>query len=75
MPQEIDKMYITSDYLPAIINDDYSGLEIYDEESILEWLDNYERCVFQCGDYSEFEICAITGLHSNCVEVTIYKDI
>ena len=57
-------------FLCALINDDYSGLE-NDEIKILDsFLFGLPEGVFVCDsmDDTNFDVCEITGLYSNCTQ-------
>ena len=62
---------IASHFLPALINNDLSGLESQDEADFKSWLENTPDTIefWDCGDNVEFSHCEVTGLHSDCVIV------
>jgi hypothetical protein len=67
--------YALCDYfLPALINDDYSGFDDYSEAAIREWLesvpaDGHWDVVEDSGN---FRYCAITELYGDTVIVRRY---
>jgi len=70
---------IGTHFLPAIINDDLSGLEEVDHQQLSEWWYNlhqehgYGAYVFDYDTDSSFSRCQISGLMSFCYFIKITK--
>lgn len=73
MISEYDTCYICTHYLSAIINDDWSGLDIDDTVLLEDWLDDLpDYIIFDYADGEpSFLIDAVSGLRADCIAVTI----
>ena len=78
----LDEDYILSIFPCSIGYGDESGLEDDEERALEFWLNDLEKAakkrygpdvclVFEYGDESEFEPCAILGVRGDCVAVTV----
>jgi hypothetical protein len=65
-------------YLPAIFNDDYTGLNDEEHEELDKWLDKQPKnATFACDDdmmNSFFGKDVVTGLMADCVELQVYTN-
>ena len=75
--KHIDTLTIVSAYLPALINDDYSGLSDLDCEIVEVYaksLPNY--AILDTKDReTEFAICDLCGMWGDCVQVDVYAPV
>ena len=62
-------------FAPALINDDYTGLEDDEHDTLDQWVDDNEmRSGYWTieSESSDFAKCEITGLLSDCVTIRQY---
>ena len=75
---------VSGNLATAIINDDYSGLDVNDELAIDKWLEDYgtewiaispsyEKALRNGEEPTRFTQCDITGLGSDCIDIIAYK--
>lgn len=72
-----DTEIVASHFLPAIFNDDYSGVDDDDESLLKKWLDKQPSNAIYAFDESNEEFFvkdAVTGLMAMCVELHIYTN-
>ena len=67
-------MRILSVFLPAIINDDYTGLTDEEILAVSKLVDSYSACIMSTDTIEAFfSVCELTGLRGCCVELTIKR--
>jgi len=59
-------------YVCAIEYGDLSALTKTEIKQVKEFLNTYPKAHFQYGEESYFERDVITGLHADCIELTIF---
>ena len=64
-------------FMPALHNDDHTGLSDDDSKQLIDWERSLtaEIGVFTLQEKSyetDFALCEITGLMSDCIEIEIY---
>ena len=68
---------VSSYYLSALINGDYSGLEQAESDLIDNWLNNFKCCSITInvieGSEQEFCQCEISGLRGQTLDVEIWS--
>jgi len=72
-----DTVNIAGHFLPALINDDTTGLSVEDSKALIRWtfrIPLLAAGIFDVKGELNFERDAITGLLSNCYEVDVYID-
>ena len=65
------KADIATHWICAIEYGDYTGLDDAEESQVEEWLSDYPMAIFQYGENSFFARDEISGMMSDCCEVTI----
>ena len=72
----IDTVTIAGHWLPAIVNDDWSGLTDDDCEQLEEYLKGQPvGMMVECVEFDCFARDCVSGLMSDCVEVEIYAEV
>lgn len=78
-PTLFDTVYIASEFLPALIDGDTSGIDEQDEQLLDNWYATMQQetgsktLIFQPRDeHPELELDDITGKRAECVAVDIY---
>ena len=66
-------MKILSKFLPAIINDDASGLSKEEVKTVQAFVDTYPACIFNADEEEDFCKCELTGLAGDCVALDIIR--
>ncbi len=69
-----ETVFIGIHFMPALINDDVSGLSDEEDEQVCRYMAGCE-CGFSHFDYegeTVWSTCKITGLSSDCYEVSLY---
>jgi hypothetical protein len=72
-----DTISISGHFLPALINDDPSGLSVEDSKALIQWAISNPLLAAGILDVKgepTFERDTITGLLSDCYEVDVYID-
>lgn len=74
MSELIHTADIAEQYLPALINGDYSGLEDHEAIALDRWAAEFQGCCFVSEtEYSDFGRDEVSGLRANVVTVEIYR--
>lgn len=63
---------VCTEYVPAIIYGDYSGLADAEEEEVRAWVLQYSGAGFTIGEETQLTTCCISGLLSECVSIEVY---
>ena len=66
-------MKILSVFLPAIINDDCSGLTEGEVKTVQTFVDNHPACIFNADGEEGFCKCALSGLVGDCVTMSVIR--
>jgi hypothetical protein len=72
-----DTISISGHFLPALINDDPSGLSVEDSKALIRWTISNPLLAAGILDVKgepSFERDIVTGLLSDCYEVDVYID-
>ena len=76
-PIHIDTLTMASHYLPALINDDYSGLSETDENNLDAWFADYKDSgatyTFNVSDDTDLAIDTVTCLLADCYTVQVFE--
>lgn len=70
-----DTINIAGHFLPALINDDPSGLSVEDSKALIRWTISNPLLaagIFDVKGELSFDRDAVTGLLSDCYEVDVY---
>lgn len=69
----LNEVTIAGAWLPAIVNDDWTGLSDFDELQLNDWLkDQPSGMVLDCIAHDIWARDCVTGLMADCCEVDIY---
>ena len=66
-------MKILSVLLPAIINDDVSGLTDEEIKIVQTFVDNHPACIFDADEEEGYCKCDLTGLAGDCVTLDVTR--
>ena len=74
MQRKTETRRISTHFLVALINNDYSGLNALEENQLNQWLDknNYGHAICPDDIAPDFKICEITNLYSEVIDVEFY---
>ena len=65
-------IWIAEDFVAAIVNDDYSGLNDDEEELVKDYLDSLQGYIALSDNaQTEWKRCDICGMDADCVEVAV----
>ena len=66
-------MKIISAFLPAIINDDASGLSKEEIKTVQTFVDSFPACIFSTDGEEGYCKCELSGLSGVCVDLSITR--
>ena len=66
-------MKILSVLLPAIINDDCSGLNEVEIKQVQAFVDNHPACIFDADEEEGYCNCDLTGLTGICITLAVIR--
>ena len=72
--EHIDTVTIVSAYLPALINDDYSGLSDIDCDIVKAYAESLPAYAIldTKGREPDFAMCDLCGMYGDCIAVDVY---
>ena len=76
-PIYVDTLKIAAHWMPALINDDYSGLSDADQSNLDCWFDEYKYSgaiyTFNVSDDTDLAIDTVTCLLADCYTVQVFE--
>ena len=73
--EQIDTIEIAAHYMPALINDDYTGLSDSEVPMVKAYADKMAGCILEVVDgWPEFNRCDVCGLMADTYTVEVWQE-